>query len=100
MSRQLEQDQEIAQSKRAMQLYRVCSGGLEAAVSRHGGTLYGFSTKFNGYEVLITLRAEFPGGPQVSFIGAHDLAAALVKANAQAKGDTLRWRADKFVGKS
>lgn len=88
---------EARQSKRALHLYRVCDGGLEAAVARAGGELAGFSAKMSGEDVLVTLRADFPAGRMVSFAGGETLGNSLVKAYREARSDSLKWRADKWV---
>jgi hypothetical protein len=71
-------------------------GGLVAAVERGGGTLVGIGIRFGDEEVLLTLRADFPGGKMVAFVGAEHLPEGFVKATREAGRDQLRWREDKF----
>lgn len=71
-------------------------GGLENAVEHSGGILTGINIKFSGFEGLMTLKAEFPGGNMVSFCGASDLPGLFVKATTQAGSDGLKWREDEF----
>lgn len=71
-------------------------GGLQDAVNRNGGELVGVGIKFGDEELLMTLRAVFPGGRMVAFVGAEGLPAGFVKATREAGRDQLRWREDKF----
>jgi hypothetical protein len=71
-------------------------GGLEDGVSRAGGVLVGLSVKFNGFDCLLTLKAEFPAGMMVGFVGGEDLAHVIRKAAAEAVRDTVKWREDKW----
>lgn len=72
-------------------------GGLEKAVQANGGELHGFSVKLNGGDCLITLRAVFPEGGLITFVGAEDLPAALRKAVKEGHRDTLGWREDRYA---
>lgn len=98
MTRQLEQGSEDRASRRFKQLGRSLDGGLVDAVARAGGILRGFSARLGPYETLITLRAEFPGGAMVAFVGSSSLIEALLKADRDARGDKLRWRPDQYGG--
>jgi hypothetical protein len=71
-------------------------GGLEDAVSRNGGELLGLGIKFGDGELLMTLRAVFPAGRVVAFVGSENMPSAFVKATREAGRDQLRWREDKF----
>lgn len=75
-------------------------GGLFDAVGHAGGVLTGFSVKLGDYDTLMTLRAVFPAGSQIAFVGAEDLPGALAKATREAGSDRLRWRSDRFGGQS
>lgn len=75
-------------------------GGLFDAVGHAGGVLTGFSIKLSDYETLCTLRAVFPAGSRIAFVGADDLPAVLAKSMRDAGSDRLQWRNDRFVGKS
>ncbi len=92
-----EAERDQREMRRAMRLLRLCEGGLQAAVARAGGDLAGFSVKLSGYDVLLTLRADFPGGRMISWCGGSTLAHAIDKASREAKSDNLRWRKDKWV---
>jgi len=99
MSRQLDGDREARAARRRDRVLVAVNGGLYNGVSRAGGILLGFSVKLDEFDCLLTLRAEFPAGRMVSFVGGYDLADVLQKAAKGAAGDGLRWREDKW-GKS
>jgi hypothetical protein len=71
-------------------------GGLEDGVSRAGGVLQGLSVKFDGAGCLLTLKAEFPNGCMVGFVGGDDLAHVLRKGAGEAVRDQVKWREDKW----
>lgn len=71
-------------------------GGLESGVEHAGGLLTGLAVKFNGAGCLLTLKAEFPGGMMVGFVGGDDLAHVLRKGAAAAVRDDVKWREDKW----
>lgn len=97
MSRQLEQKQEERKARRDKRVLLAVNGGLEAGVERAGGRLHGFSVKLSEYDCLLTLRAEFPGGAMVAFVGGADLPDVLLKGSKAAKTDGLRWKKDKWA---
>lgn len=99
MSRQLEQVREDRQKKKDLALLLALCGGLSDAVQHSGGVLGGFSVRISGGDCLLILKAEFPAGSQISFVGAEDFQDAVLKAVREARQDKLRWRADKFPGK-
>lgn len=103
MSRQLEQRSED-KAKRFNQLLRkAANGGLAEAVEYAGGELTGLAFKISPWEVLLTIKADFPGGPMVGFVGAGGVGECMVKAMIEAKRDGVRWRPDKWnqnVGES
>jgi hypothetical protein len=74
-------------------------GGLAAAVERAGAELIGFSVSFRGVDVLLTIRAKFPGSRMVGFVGAQTLPAALGKAANEASMDGFRWKTDNYSRK-
>ncbi len=71
-------------------------GGLESGVEHSGGVLHGLSVKFDGAGCLLTLKAEFPGGMMVGFVGGDDLAHVLRKGASKAVRDGVKWRKDKW----
>lgn len=96
MSRQLEQANEERSKKFDRALKLAANGGLADAVERAGGELRGFSFKQDPWECLLTVRATFPAGKMVGFIGAPTLGGCLVKCLREAERDAVRWRADKW----
>jgi len=96
MTRQLEQAQEDKQQKFAKAQLSALNGGMAAAVARAGGELGGFSARMDDYEVLLTIRAEFPAGRMIAFVGGDTLGSALVKVIREASQDRLKWREDKW----
>ena len=96
MSRQLEQKIELRRKRLDKQTLSAVNGGLEDAIGRAGGVLVGLSVKLDEYECLVTLRAVFPAGSQVAFVGGEDLGSALRKAVREGKADALGWREDKW----
>lgn len=83
--------------KERLQVLVAVYGGLSDAVARSGGELTGFTVKIDEYECLLVLKALFPGGPQVAFVGGSDLAACLIKGVVEGNRDMLRWRSDKWA---
>lgn len=72
-------------------------GGLMNSVSRSGGELTGLSIRFNDEEVLMVIKAQFPGKRMVSFVGSHSLAECFVKGTRDAGSDDLRWKVDRYA---
>lgn len=99
MSRQLEAKIEQRAAKLQDAAMLAIYGGLDDAVSYAGGELAGFSVRLGVDECLMTLRAEFPGGRMVSFVGGEGLPEVFVKASREARGDKLKWRADGYGDK-
>lgn len=96
MTRSTEANAEEKQQRRALALLRCTEGGLVEAVEAGGGELTGFSAKMGEWDCLLTLRAVFPSGPCIGFIGGETLGGCLLKAVAQAKKDAIGWRVDNF----
>lgn len=97
MTRLLETSSEDAQEKRDKLVLFACNGGLLEAVLREGGILKGFSFKVGDYDCLMTIRADFPAGPKVTFVDGDDLAYCLRKSYLAARNGRLRWREDQFA---
>jgi len=97
MSRQL--DKKIEDRSRKLKDAAVLAlyGGLEDAVGHAGGALTGFSVTVGDYECLMVLKAVFPGGKQVAFVGASGLPEVFVKASREAARDELRWKEDQWA---
>jgi len=96
MPRTNELDQEVKEQKRRDIISQAALGGLERAVERSGGQLQGISFKVGDWDVLGTLRADFPGGAMVAFVGGSSMGAVLHKAMQAGNRDELRWREDEY----
>jgi hypothetical protein len=96
VSRAIEQQVEDRATRERSRVVVSVYGGLEAAVGRAGGELVGLSVAWRGTDVLMTLRARFPAGRMVGFVGAADLPAVFVKAAREASADQVRWREDNY----
>lgn len=96
MSRQLEQIQEQRVAKMHLELIKAVEYDLVGSVAHNGGVLGGFSVRLAEFEVLVTLRAKFPAGAMISFVGGESLMMALLKCVREAKHDKLVWRTDRF----
>jgi hypothetical protein len=94
----LEQFGEERQAKRNKAIAQAVEFGLLEGVGRAGGELTGLAVKYGGGDCLVVVKAVFPSGPQVAFVGAEDLGGCLIKAAREASRDKLRWRADRYVG--
>jgi len=81
-------------------LEQACYGGLEAAVERAGGELTGLAMRTNDGSVLLTLKARFPAGHVVGFVGSDSIAGCLLKAVVDAKRDAVRWKPDQYKQRS
>lgn len=82
------------------QLLLAVHGGLQEDIEHEGGILLGISIKVGEDDILCTLRAEFPVGRQIAFVGGEDIASVLVKAARGARVGSLRWKTDEYVGKT
>lgn len=89
-------DVEVKEQKRRDDIAKATLGGLEEAVGRMGGELTGVTFKVGEYDVLGVLKAEFPGGAMVSFVGAASIGAVLHKAMQEGQRDNLTWKTDQY----
>lgn len=71
-------------------------GGLESGVAHAGGILVGMSVRFSEGDCLITLKADFPAGRMVGFVGGENFADTLRRAAGDAVRDNVKWREDKW----
>ncbi len=97
MTRQGDVKAEEATRTRRLRVTQVLDGGLCEAVERSGGILYGLNVRIDSYEVLGVLKARFPSGAMVAFVGSETFAGMLIKAAREAGTDKLRWRVDKWA---
>lgn len=85
-----------AYANRLVSAGRASDGGLQKAVEHNGGELLGLSVKFGQADCLVTLRAVFPGGRMVAFVGGDSLMSCLVKVHRDGFDGKLKWRTDKY----
>lgn len=97
MSRQLEASAEAKQERRDKAVLAALAGGLHEAIARAGGELVGFSVKISFADCLLVIKADFPAGRQVSFVGSETVEGALLKAVREGRSDNLRWRDDRYA---
>ena len=97
MSRQLEQVAEEKSKNRAIRLARVLDLGLSDAVERAGGELLGLSIRYGDFDVLMTIKAVFPAGQMVAFVGAGSMGDCFLKGAREAGNDSLRWKPDRWA---
>lgn len=96
MTRQHDLDLEERRSTQANELFYACELGLETAIRESGWQLLGFSVKYGGADVLLTLRLVVDGDRHISFVGGETLASALRKAWRLAKASKLKTREDQY----
>lgn len=100
MSRQLEQLAEQRRSNRNRRIVEAVEYALSDAVERSGGELTGLAVKLHKGDCMLVVKVVLAGKNQVAFVGAEDFGGALLKAVREGNSDRLRWRLDKYVGKS
>lgn len=98
MSRQLEQVNEDRNRRRYNKIVECVEFDLHRAITHAGGQLTGFAYKARPSDTLLIIKADFPAGSLVAFVGADDLGTALIKAVREGYGDKLRWREDSYRG--
>lgn len=96
MSRQLEKKLEERQARERADALFAVYGGLSEAVGRAGGELHGLSFNFRAGDTLMVIKARFPSGRQVAFVGSEDMVGCLIKGVRLGRRDELQWRADQW----
>jgi len=96
MSRQLDLESEVRESKKRDSLYMVVEFGLAGALESQGIVLLGLAIKHDAWDCLMTIKADIDGVKHVAFVGSDTLSNTFLKAYGMAKNDRLRWREDKF----
>lgn len=82
--------------RRATKLEEVLDHGLSGKIAYSGGDLTGFSMKIGNSGYLLTLRARFPGGHMVSWVGAENMTEVILKSERLASQEALEWNKDKY----
>lgn len=75
----------------------MLDGGLEHLVGQQGGVCLGISIRSTQADTLLVIRAEFPAGRMVAFVGGSSGVQALAKADRQLRNGGLTWRPDRFA---
>jgi hypothetical protein len=75
----------------------MLTGGFEDLIEDLGGECLGISIRSHQYQSLLVIRADFPGGAFVGFVGAQTAAEAVAKAHNQLKNNKLKWKPDKYA---
>lgn len=91
--------------RQVSQIYESCgrrvvdmlTGGFEDLVDDQGGVCLGISIRSHQYQSLLVIRAEFPGGAMVGFVGAQTAAEAINKAYGKLNNNKLKWQPDKYA---
>ena len=87
---------EAAREKYLAQVGLYLEEGLPQAVARQGGIFTGMTVKWDEFETLVIMRADFPGNPMVAFVSGADMAYCVRQAYQKARQDLLKWKVDKY----
>lgn len=96
MSKKDTEKTETKIARRAEALEECCDHSLAGMVAYAGGTLTGFSIKIGRVDTLLTVRALFPAGHMIAWVGGESIVEVLLKSVRLASADSLRWKADKY----
>lgn len=96
MSRQLEVEIERRESKKRDALVKALEFGLVGALEAQGIMLLGLALKFDGYDCLMTVKADVGGVRRVAFVGSDTIINCILKAEGAALNGGLRWRDDQY----
>lgn len=88
--------QEAPASRRAVALEELLDTGLAGAIAYAGAELTGFSMKVGAVDSLVTLRALFPAGHMIAWVGADSMAETLLKSVRLIKSSDIRWHPDRY----
>lgn len=96
MTRQLDLEKEVRESKRRDALIRALDYGIVGALENQGIELIGISIKHDAFNCLLTLRADIGGSRQVCFVGSDSIVNCFLKAESDASRNELKWRSCRF----
>lgn len=97
MSRQLDLEQEVRESKRRDALIKALDYGIVGALQTKGIELLGLSLKYDAFNCLLTIRAEKAGARCVAFVGSDSIINCFLKAESDASRGALKWKEDSFA---
>ena len=96
MSRQKEIDGEERAAARRIALVKALEYNLVDALHNQGATLLGFAMRYDEFSCLMTLKVDINGVKCVSFVGSDSIMNCILKADGEAAGNRLKWKADKY----
>lgn len=96
MPKLIDERKHVETTRRAAKLEEVLDHGLSGSIAYQGGDLTGFSMKIGNVDYLVTLRASFPGGHKVSWVGASSMTEAILKCERLVVEGKLEWVPDKY----
>ena len=91
-----DQDRDLLRTCGVSVIYML-NGGFNHRVEVLGGELLSVTMRMMPGDCLLVIRAEFPGGRRVAFVGSSNAAYAVKKAEKELRENTLRWRQDKYA---
>lgn len=86
----------VITERTAEKLSEVLSHGLVGSIAYNGGELTGFSMKVSQGDCLLTIRAHFPAGHMVAWVGSPNPIDCLLKASRDIARNVLNWKVDKY----
>lgn len=98
MARSREADAEAKRRKRNDSIGWAIESDVTRAVEDLGGSLTGITFKWDTYQVMAIIKADFEGKDMVAFCASGDWPSVILKLVAEGKGNKLRWRPDKYRG--
>ena len=96
MSRQKDTHREEREKARRLALIKAVEFNLVDALHNQGATLLGFAIRYEEFSCLMTLKVDINGVKCVSFVGSDTIMNCILKADSEAAGNRLKWRADKY----
>lgn len=96
MSRQLEVQHEVRETKRRDELVKALEYGLSGALQAQGIELLGYAFKYDAFNSLMTIKADVGGVRSIAFVGSDSVINCILKAFSDASRADLTWRPDKY----
>lgn len=96
MSRQLELKREQRTTAKHNALVKALEFGLVGALESQGIELLGLAIKYDPFNCLLTLKAIIDDDQVVAFVGSDTIVNCILKADSEARRNSLAWRPDKY----
>lgn len=96
MSRQLDIDREVRETKRRDELVKALEFGIVGGLEHVGIDLVGLSIRYDTFNCLLTLKAEINDKRYVSFVGSDTMINCILKAYGDSACGALKWREDRY----